>query len=148
MDQVEEYINGSDVLLQIAEGAYGHCTSHTVTFNSETKERAVKPAVSAPKSTGKFKNKGVTGMSVSISAEGLQVEGERETGLEKLRALWLAGKSVPVKCFKRGSDTKPYLEGNFVIASLEESEPAQDDATYSISLENDGPVTLGEEVTA
>ena len=32
----------------------------------------------------------------------------------------------------------------FVIASLERSDAAQDDATYSISLENDGEVTFDE----
>lgn len=38
---------------------------------------------------------------------------------------------------ERGSET-PYLESKFVITSLERVDPAQDDATYSISLENDG----------
>ncbi len=46
---------------------------------------------------------------------------------------------------ERESDSKPYLEGSFVIASLERTDPAQDDVTYSISLENDGePTTLDE----
>ena len=40
---------------------------------------------------------------------------------------------------------KPYLAGMCVIASLERTDPAQDDSTYSISLENDGePTTLDE----
>ena len=33
---------------------------------------------------------------------------------------------------------------SFVIASLERTDPAQDDATYSISLENDGVVEFDE----
>ena len=41
------YVNGSDLLLYINGKAVGHCTSHTATFNSETKERAVKPVASA-----------------------------------------------------------------------------------------------------
>ena len=32
------YINGSDLLLKVGEGAVGHCTTHTTTYNSETKE--------------------------------------------------------------------------------------------------------------
>ena len=52
------------------------------------------------------------------------------------------GKSVEVKCMERENTDKPYLTGNFVIASLERTDPAQDDATYSISLENDGVVTF------
>ena len=45
---------------------------------------------------------------------------------------------MEVEAFKRGGDETPYVKGNFVIASLEETSPAQDDATYSVSLENDG----------
>ena len=37
------YCNGSDMLLYVGGKAIGSCTSHTTTFNSETKERAVKP---------------------------------------------------------------------------------------------------------
>ena len=66
------YVNGSDLLLQIGEKAVGHCSTHTLTFNSETKERAVKPVASLPKSAGLWKEKGVTSLSISISAEGLR----------------------------------------------------------------------------
>ena len=45
---------------------------------------------------------------------------------------------VGCDAFQRGNDTTPYVKGSFVIASLEETSPAQDDATYSGSLENDG----------
>ncbi len=132
------YINGSDLLLMVGEKAVGHCSSHTLTFNSETKDRSVKPVSSAAKSSGLWKGKGVTGLSISISAEGLRFYDETENGYEQLAPLWGKGTSVTVKAFKRGGDTEPYVKGNFVIASLEESNPAQDDATYSISLENDG----------
>ena len=40
------YVNGSDMLLYIGEKAIGHCTSHTTTFDTETKDRAVKPEAS------------------------------------------------------------------------------------------------------
>ena len=47
---------------------------------------------------------------------------------------------------EREGAEKPYLVGNCVITSLEESAPAQDDATYSVNLENDGePTTLDDE---
>ena len=125
------YINGSDLLLKVGGKAVGHCTSHTLTFNSETKDRAVK-------SSGLWKGKGVTGLSISISAEGLRFYGETENGHEQIAPLWGKGASVEVEAFKRGGDEAPYVKGNFVIASLEETSPAQDDATYSVSLENDG----------
>ena len=138
------YCNGSDMLLYVGGKAVGHCTSHTVTINSETKERAIKPVASAGMSAGLWKEKGVTSMSVSISAEGLVFYNETENGYKACLAMIAAGKSVEVKCMERGDSTEPYLTGKFVVASLERTDPAQDDATYSISLENDGEITFEE----
>lgn len=132
------YINGSDLLLSVGEKAVGHCTSHTLTFNSETKDRAVKPVSTAPVSAGLWKGKGVIGLSISISAEGLRFYKDTENGYDEIAAMWGKGQSVKVKAFQRENDETPYVEGNFVIASIEETSPAQDDATYSITLENDG----------
>lgn len=147
---MDEYINGSDLLLKVGGKATGHSTSHTTTFNSETKDRAVKPLATKPKSAGLWKNKGVTGLSISISAEGLRCYEETENGFNEVAPSWGKGESVDVECFRRESDTQPYLKGKFIIASIEESAPAQDDATYSISLENDGEPEIypGKEVSA
>lgn len=138
MAETSGYINGSDLLLMVGGKAIGHCTSHTLTFNSETKDRSVKPLSTEGKSSGLWKGKGVTGLSISISGEGLRFGTETENGYEELSPLWGKGASVEVVAFKRENDTNPYVKGKFVIASLEETSPAQDDATYSISLENDG----------
>lgn len=138
------YVNGSDLLLKVGGKATGHATSHTTTFTSETKDRAVKPVASASASAGKWKEKGVTGQSVSISAEGLRCFDEAENGFKSLLVLWRRGESVEVEAFERGGDPKPYLKGRFVIASIEESAPAEDDATYSLTLENDGEVDIDE----
>ncbi len=139
------YCNGSDMLLYISGKAFGHCTTHTTTFNSETKDHTVKAVATAGITAGLWKGKGVTGLSISISAEGLVNYDETEEGYAPLIALWKAGKPITVKCMERENDSKPYLEGSFVIASLERTDPAQDDTTYSISLENDGePTTLDE----
>ena len=135
------YINGSDLLLSVGGKAVGHCTSHTLTFNSETKDRAVKPTASASYSSGLWKGKGVTGLSISISAEGLRFYGETENGFDEIGAKWGKGQAVEVKAFQREGDENPYVVGNFIIASIEETSPAQDDATYSISLESDGEPT-------
>lgn len=132
------YINGSDLLLKVGEGAIGHCSTHTLTFNSETKERAVKPLASETKSSGLWKGKGVTALSISISAEGLRFYEETESGFKEISALWGKGQSVAVEAFEREGDETPYLKGKFVIATIEETSPAQDDATYTVSLENDG----------
>lgn len=132
------YINGSDLLLKVGGKAIGHCTSHTLTFNSETKDRAVKPVATASKSAGLWKGKGVTGLSISISFDGLRFYNETENGFSEIAAKWGEGQSVEVEAFEREGDDTPYVKGNFVIASLEETSPAQDDATYTGSLENDG----------
>lgn len=134
----EDYINGSDLLLKVAGKAVGHCTSHKTTFNSETKERAVKPAGSASVSSGKFKDKSVTGMSISISFDGLRFYNESESGFDQVSAAWGAGKPVEVECFRREEDGTPYLKGMFIIDSIEETAPATEDATYSGSLSNSG----------
>ena len=140
------YCNGSDLLLYVGGKAVGSCTSHTTTFSSETKERAVKPVASAALSSGKWKKKGVVGLSYSISAEGLRFYDETECGFKQLFKLWKAGEPVEVKCMEREVAEKPYLVGKCVITSLEETAPAQDDATYSVNLENDGePTSLDEE---
>jgi len=140
------YCNGSDMLLSVGGKAIGHCTTHTLTCNSETKDRAVKPVASAAISAGLWKGKGVVGLSISISAEGLHNYDEEENGYKILLGLWKEGKSVAVTCFERESDESPYASGNFVITSLEKTDPAQDDSSYSISLENDGEVTIDESV--
>ena len=147
------YINGSDLLLSIGGKAVGHCSSHKVTFNSETKDRAVKPVMTQGTSAGLWKEKGVTGLSISISAEGLRFYDETEGGFKEISTLWGAGTSVEVKAFPRADGTTakqvPYLVGKFVITSIEESAAAQDDATYSVSLENDGePTTYPGKTTA
>ena len=139
------YCNGSDMLVYVGGKAVGHCTSHTATFNSETKDRAVKPVASASLSAGLWKGKTVTGLSISISAEGLVHYDETENGFKELLAAWKTGAPVTVKCMERANDNEPYLEGSFVITSLERTDPAQDDSTYSIQVENNGePSTLDE----
>lgn len=141
------YINGSDLVLFVGGKAIGHCTSHTLTFNSDTKDHTVKPISSLGSQSALWKGKGVTGLSISISAEGLRFYDETENGFEECAAQWGAGASVEVKAYQRGENgvvasgtgaSEPYVKGMFIISSIEETSPAQDDATYSISLENDG----------
>lgn len=139
------YCNGSNMLLYLGNDAFGHCTTHTATMNSETKDRAVKPAASKAKTNGMWKEKGVTGLSIAISAEGLIYDGETEASYQKMLAAWKSGQPVKIKCMQRGESKKPYLAGSFIISSLERTDPAQDDSTYTINLDNNGePDTLDE----
>ena len=139
------YCNGSNMLLYLGEDAFGHCTTHTATMNSETKDRAVKPLASKAKTNGMWKEKGVTGLSIAISAEGLIYDGETEASYGKMMAAWKSAQPVKIKCMQRGDSQKPYLAGSFIISSLERTDPAQDDSTYTINLDNNGePDTLDE----
>lgn len=131
------YVNGSDMLLYIGDLAMGHCTTHTTTMNAETKEHTVKPEASKAKSSSVWKGKTITSQSISISGEGEIYDGETEAGYKKLLAAYKAHESITAKCMERGSTT-PYLSGKFVITKLERTDPAQDDSTYSVDLENDG----------
>ena len=68
-----------------------------------------------------------------------------KTGYKALYKAWKEGKSIEAKCMERENSDKPYLKGKFIISSLERTDPAQDDSTYSVNLENDGePDTLDE----
>jgi predicted secreted protein len=133
-----EYYNGSDLLISIGGKAVGHCTTHTTTMTSETKERAVKPEASKSKSAGKWKEKGVTGLSIAISFEGLRAYDESENGYTEVAAFWGKGEKVEVIAYERGNTETPYLKGNFIIDQIEESSSAQDDVTYSGQLSNSG----------
>lgn len=139
----KDYVNGSDMLLYINGEAVGHCSSHSVSFSSETKDRAVKPVASAALESGLYKGKGVTGLSYTISAEGLVFYNETESGFRKLLSYWKTGKPVEIKCMERGG-SKPYLSGSAIIKSLERTDPAVEDSKYSISLENNGAPEIDE----
>lgn len=139
------YVNGSDLLMSIGGKACGHCTSHTTTYNSETKDRAVKPSsAELAANAGLFKEKTVTGLSVQVKCEGLRFYGEEENGMKELLAKWKVGGMVELKGFVRGSDAAPYMSGSFIISSLEEAAPAGDDTTYNATFDNSGVVTINE----
>ncbi len=136
------YVNGSDLLLYVNDKAVGHCTTHTTTFDTETKDRSVKPVASASMAQALWKSSGVTGLSISISFEGLCFYDETEFSIKDLLGVWAKGKSIDVKCMERESE-EPYLKGKFVMTQLEQDAPAQDDVTYKGTLKNDGaPDTL------
>lgn len=136
------------MLLYIEGKAIGHCTTHTATFTSDSKERAVKPLASVAGTTvGLWKERSITGLSIQITAEGFVFYAETENGFVETLDAWKDGATVTVKCMRRSEGTSDtptaYLEGEFTIDSLERTDPAQDDSTYRIQLTNSGqPTTL------
>ena len=128
------YVHGSDMLVGLmVEDAFsplGHSKTCTVSNKAETKERAVKPTLAEKAkaaNAGKWKEKSVSGLSV-------------EMGYDKLLELWEKSEPVTVRYALRGEEKTKYREGKFLITSLEETSPSDDDSTYTISLENSGPV--------
>lgn len=138
MAETQEYMSGSNVLFTVGGKGLGHSTTHTVTYSTETKKRGVKPPVKEKTKKALFSGKGVTEMSISVHGEGFRYKGEEELSLDEIRKLWGIGRSVDLSCFEREGDATPYLKGKFVISKVEETSPAQDDATFTVDFENDG----------
>lgn len=138
MAETQEYMSGSNVLFTVGGKGLGHSTTHTVTYSTETKKRSVKPPVKENTKKALFSGKGVTEMSISVHGEGFRYKGEEELSLDEIRKLWGIGRSVELSCFEREGDATPYLKGKFVISKVEETSPAQDDATFTVDFENDG----------
>ena len=139
------YVNGSDLLVMVGTKAVGHCTTHTATFSTETKDTAVKPtAATAASAASLFKGKRVSGLSIQVKADGLVFSGETEAGFKDILGAWKAGEPVELVLLKRENDDNPYCSGNFIISSLENTAPAGEDATYSATFDNDGAVTIDE----
>lgn len=134
----QDYMNGSNVLFTVGGKGLGHSTTHSVTYNTETKERGVKPPVKEKTKNALFSGKGVTKMSISVHGEGFRYKGEEELSLDDIRKLWGIGQSVELSCFEREGEATPYLKGKFVITKVEETSPAQDDATFTVDFDNDG----------
>jgi hypothetical protein len=136
------YISGSDLLVFVEGQAIGHCSTCTITNGTETKERAVKPpAADTAANVGKWTEKNVSKLTVQITAEGFSFYNEDECGYSDLLDLWAAAAPVTCKYAHRGEEATVYRQGEFVISNLQETSPAGDDATYSLTLENSGPVT-------
>lgn len=145
---MEKYFNGSDMLLGVGTKAVGHSTGHTTTFNNETKDHTVKAPASATSSAALYKEKNVTAKSVTIKSDGLVYCGESETTFAELLKAYANNEPIEVKCYERDKSTKPYLKGKFIISSLERNDPANDDSTWSVNLENTGAVTFDFTATA
>lgn len=128
----------------IGTKAAGHCTSHSATYQTESNDVAVKPAASAAASASLFKSKRITGLSMQVKVDGLIFSDEAECGVDEVLAAWKAGTPVTLKLFHRGRDEQPYASGSFIISSLEENNQAGQDASYSATFDNDGPVTIDE----
>lgn len=132
------YVNGSDVLVSQGGKCYGHSTSHTTTYSTETKKRSVKPEASKARSQGKWTETSVTGLGIKINIKGLRVYDESELTYADLLNAWHSATPIDIECFDRDNKEKPYLKGKFVITNITEEGTADDDLSYTVDLENYG----------
>ena len=142
--QKGDYIEGRDLMVFVdTSGGSGGptwiktaaATSHTISYSAKTKERVTKDT-----ENGAFSQKSVTKLSVSISVEALTTY-QADCGFKSLLKMFKERKPVKLKYgFTTDEGAEEHEEGLFVITSLEESSPADDDATYSATFENDGAV--------
>ena len=139
------YIEGRDIMLYAKTGtsdetptytATAAAKSHSINYSGETKERVTKDSGS-----GAWSEKRVTKLGVSIKVEALTVYNV-DCGYDKLLEIIKSRQPVLLKYgFKEEETEDTNDEGKFVITSLEKTDPADDDSTYSASFENTGEVT-------
>lgn len=148
MPKEEGFIHGSDLLLGAMIGEVftplGYSKTCSIQNKSTTKERAYKSMEGG--GGGKWKDRSVTGLDVTVSAEGFSFYGDT-MGYEKLLEIWEAGGTIVLRYAHRGEETTAYREGKFIIDSIEEQAPADDDATYSVSFTNAGQVSTKKTTT-
>lgn len=138
------YLNGNDLLLFVGGKAVGHCTTFSIDYKSETKQRAVKPPAASPAGAGKFKESTVTGQSINIKAEHFLYCGETEADHKAFLAAWKSGGSVDLKITARGGQDT-ILAGKFIIESLDVQAEADQDVKSSVSFVNNGAPTAIDE---
>lgn len=132
------------LMLDAKFSALGHSTTCQISHKSETKDRSVKPTIAnkvEPGAAGLWKEKVVTGLSVQITASGFVVYDETETPYDKIYAAWESGSPITARWCTRGAQETSYHEGQFIISELSTEGKADDDVTYSITLDNSSLLT-------
>jgi Phage major tail protein 2. len=149
------YRNGVDLILgQYTPGqtggtgtfkALGYSTSCKISDSTETGERVTKET-----GAGTFKEKYVKSLSESITADGFVYDSVAASsiGFPDLKTLWLNKTPVTLRYGYRaqagGIENENAYQGTFIITSLEQDGPADDDEKWSVTFENSGAITAVE----
>lgn len=138
------YVNGSDITVFINTGTSDKPKyEHTLGAKSHkcSTKAATKTIVDKDLGNPKFEKKSVKSLSISISVDGLVKL--QTTGLtsDKLEELMMAGKEVMLRYgYKTAKTGDTYVQGMFIIESLDITSTAQEEATYSATFANSGEV--------
>lgn len=131
---MENYRDGTDLILSIANHALGHSTECKISYKAETGTRKTKE-----QAAGKWSEKYVKSLGCTVTASGFVHEDDDNNSIDALRAAFKNATPVDASWGYRGSQATD--GGKFVITSLDHEGKAGDDETYSITLENSGAVT-------
>lgn len=149
------YKHGSKLIIFVGTKALGHCSSCEIQDQAETKTRAIKslpdyseaetdddlkPSTGDTSKDGLWDEKSVSKRNVTINAEGFVCDEESGMGYDDLLDLMDKAEPVKAKYAYAGEESQKYRVGKFIITSLQRSAPADDDETYSLTLENTGRV--------
>ena len=136
-------LDGTDLILSSMGHALGFSTGCKVSTSAETGERKTKEA-----SSGKWKEQYVKSFSEQITADGVVLTNgtDEVPTYDQLKAAMLKGEPIDAAYNLRDGDkrtgkTAGGYTGKYIITSLELDAQAGDDAKYSITLQNSGPVT-------
>ena len=133
------YRQGVDLLVGFVENEdfkpFGYSTGCKISDSTETGERVTKET-----GASQWKQKYVKSLSEQITAEGFVYDGVAASsiGFPDLKELWISKATVELR-YKYRNGNELYT-GNFIITSLEQDGPADDDEKWSVTFENTGPI--------
>jgi len=137
------YRNGVDLIMGIVQdGTFkplGYSTGCKISDSTETGERVTKETGAAS-----WKEKYVKSLSEQITAEGFVYDEVAATSVSfpNLKELWLNKTVVKLRYkYRDQAAGEGLFEGDFIITSLEQDGPADDDEKWSITFENSGAIT-------
>ena len=116
----------------------GYSSGCKISDSTETGERATKEP-----GKGKFKEKYVKSLAEQITAEGFVYDEVAASGIgfPKLKDIWIHAQTIKLRYKYRDQGASEGLyEGDFIITSLEQDGPADDDEKWSVTFENSGAV--------
>lgn len=116
----------------------GYSSGCKISDSSETGERVTKET-----SAASWKQKYVKSLLETITAEGFVYDSVAASsiGFPELKKLWIDKSTVKLRYkYREQHDDEGLYEGDFIITSLEQDGPADDDEKWNITFENSGPV--------
>ena len=134
--------SGTDLIMGIVQDntfkPLGYSSGCKISDSTETGERTTKEAADSH-----WKEKYVKTLSEQVTAEGFVYDGVAASsiGFPDLKTLWLSKAKVKLRYkYRDQAATAGLYEGDFIITSLEQDGPADDDEKWSVTFENTGAV--------